>query len=70
MWTRFPVLWPHILQTLYSTFIGFSLGVIIGVTLGVIVGTSKVAYAVAYPLLVGFSSIPKVAVVPIFVLWF
>lgn len=70
MWTRFPVLWPHILQTLYSTLIGFSLGVIIGVTLGVIVGTSKVAYAVAYPLLVGFSSIPKVAVVPIFVLWF
>lgn len=70
MWTRFPVLWPHILQTLYSTLIGFGLGVTIGVTLGVIVGTSKVAYAVAYPLLVGFSSIPKVAVVPIFVLWF
>ncbi|WP_439523301.1 ABC transporter permease [Marivita sp.] len=70
MWTRFPVLWPHILQTLYSTLFGFSLGVIIGVTLGVIVGTSKIAYAVAYPLLVGFSSIPKVAVVPIFVLWF
>ena len=70
MWTRFPVLWPHILQTLYSTLFGFTLGVIIGVTLGVIVGTSKIAYAVAYPLLVGFSSIPKVAVVPIFVLWF
>jgi NitT/TauT family transport system permease protein len=35
-----------------------------------LVGTSRVAYAVAYPLLVGFSSIPKVAVVPIFVLWF
>lgn len=70
MWTRFPVLWPHILQTLYSTLVGFALGVTIGVTLGVIVGTSKVAYAVAYPLLVGFSSIPKVAVVPIFVLWF
>lgn len=70
MWTRFPVLWPHILQTLYSTLTGFSLGVIIGVTLGVIVGTSRVGYAVTYPLLVGFSSIPKVAVVPIFVLWF
>ena len=70
LWTRFPVLWPHILQTLYSTLFGFSLGVAIGVILGVIVGTSKVAYAVAYPLLVGFSSIPKVAVVPIFVLWF
>lgn len=70
MWVRFPVLWPHILQTLYTTLVGFALGVSIGVMLGVIVGTSKVAYAVAYPLLVGFSSIPKVAVVPIFVLWF
>ena len=68
--TRFPVLWPHILQTLSSTLLGFSLGVVIGVTLGVLVGTSKLAYAVCYPLLVGFSSIPKVAVVPIFVLWF
>jgi len=70
LWVKFPILWPHILQTLYSTLIGFVLGVGIGVTLGVLVGTSRVAYAVAYPLLVGFSSIPKVAVVPIFVLWF
>ena len=23
LWTRFPVLWPHILQTLYSTLFGF-----------------------------------------------
>ncbi len=70
LWVKFPILLPHILQTLYSTLVGFVLGVIIGVSLGVMVGTSKVAYAVAYPLLVGFSSIPKVAVVPIFVLWF
>lgn len=70
LWVKFPILWPHILQTLSSTLIGFVLGVCIGVTLGVLVGTSKIAYAVAYPLLVGFSSIPKVAVVPIFVLWF
>lgn len=70
LWVKFPILWPHILQTLYSTLVGFVLGVSIGVALGVMVGTSRVAYAVAYPLLVGFSSIPKVAVVPIFVLWF
>ncbi|MDG4647339.1 ABC transporter permease [Roseibacterium sp. SDUM158017] len=70
IWEKFPILWPHILQTLYSTLTGFVLGVSIGVFLGVLVGTSKIAYSVAYPLLVGFSSIPKVAVVPIFVLWF
>ena len=38
--------------------------------LGAIIGVSKTAYDTAYPLLVGFSSIPKVALVPIFVLWF
>jgi NitT/TauT family transport system permease protein len=32
--------------------------------------TSKLAFDTAYPLLVGISSIPKVALVPIFVLWF
>jgi len=68
--TEMPALWPHILQTLATTMVGFLLGVVIGVALGVFVGISRTAYNTAYPLLVGFSSIPKVAVVPIFVLWF
>ena len=67
---RFPVLWPHILQTLSTTMVGFVLGVGLGVVLGAIIGVSRTAYDTAYPLLIGFSSIPKVAVVPIFVLWF
>jgi NitT/TauT family transport system permease protein len=66
---RFPALWPHTLQTLYTTLVGFVLGVAIGVLIGIGIGWSKLAYDVAYPLLVGFSSIPKVAVVPIFVLY-
>jgi NitT/TauT family transport system permease protein len=67
---RMPALWPHAVQTLYTTLIGFAFGIVIGVLLGVLVGSSRLAYDVAYPLLVGFSSTPKVAVVPIFVLWF
>ncbi len=67
---RMPLLWPHTLQTLYTTVLGFLLGVAVGILLGVMVGSSRLAYNVAYPLLVGFSSIPKVAVVPIFVVWF
>lgn len=70
LYLRGPALWPHTLQTLYTTLLGFALGVMVGVALGVLVGSSKTAYDTAYPLLVGFSSIPKVAVVPIFVLWF
>jgi NitT/TauT family transport system permease protein len=67
---RWPALMPHTVQTLYTTSLGFAIGVAIGVVLGVLIGSSKLAYDTAYPLLVGFSSIPKVAVVPIFVLWF
>ncbi|MCB8888990.1 ABC transporter permease [Vreelandella malpeensis] len=67
---RLPQLMPHVLQTLGTTLTGFVMGVTVGMLLGAIVGSSRVAYDTAYPLLVGFSSIPKVAVVPIFVLWF
>jgi NitT/TauT family transport system permease protein len=67
---RMPAIWPHAIQTLYTTLVGFALGILVGVFLGALVGSSKLAYDVAYPLLIGFSSIPKVAVVPIFVLWF
>jgi NitT/TauT family transport system permease protein len=67
---RFPQLWPHTLQTLYTTLVGFGFGILIGVSVGMLVGSSRLAYDVAYPLLIGFASIPKVAVVPIFVLWF
>lgn len=65
-----PGIWPHAYQTLWTTLVGFSFGVCIGLTLGVLIGSSRLAYDTAYPLLVGISSIPKVAVVPIFVLWF
>ncbi|UEM07493.1 ABC transporter permease (plasmid) [Skermanella rosea] len=67
---RWPALMPHAVQTLYTTLVGFALGVSAGVLIGMLIGSSRLAYNVAFPLLVGFSSIPKVAVVPIFVLWF
>ena len=67
---KMPLLWPHTVQTLYTTLVGFALGVMIGILVGVLIGSSRLAYDVAYPLLVGFSSIPKVAVVPLFVVWF
>lgn len=70
LFARLPILWPHIGQTLATTMAGFALGVALGVVLGAAIGVSRTAYDTVYPLLIGFSSIPKVAVVPIFVLWF
>jgi NitT/TauT family transport system permease protein len=70
LWSRLPAIMPHAAQSLYTTLVGFALGILSGVFLGALVGSSRLAYDVGYPLLIGFSSIPKVAVVPIFVLWF
>lgn len=70
LWDRLPALIPHTMQTLFTTLVGFALGVVGGVALGMLIGSSRLAYDVANPLLIGFNSIPKVALVPIFVLWF
>jgi NitT/TauT family transport system permease protein len=58
------------LYTLSTTLIGFGLAVGFGLVLGLVVGWSRSIYAGLYPLMIGFNAIPKVAVVPILVLWF
>ena len=62
-----PFGWPVVAGSCLASAILFAL---IGLSLGVLIGSSKLAYDTASPLLVGISSIPKVAVVPILVLWF
>ncbi|HVO15205.1 MAG TPA: ABC transporter permease [Alphaproteobacteria bacterium] len=58
------------LVTLWTTVAGFGLAVAFGVVLGMIVGWSRAIYRGLYPVMVGFNSVPKVAVVPILVIWF
>ena len=58
------------LFTLSTTMIGFGLAVGFGLLLGLVIGWSRSIYAGLYPLMIGFNAIPKVAVVPILVLWF
>jgi len=56
--------------TLARTLVGFAIAVALGVLLGLAIGSFRVIYRGLYPVLVGFNSIPKVAVVPVFVIWF
>ncbi|WP_084649392.1 ABC transporter permease [Saccharospirillum impatiens] len=58
------------IQTLWTTMAGFGFAVVFGLVLGVAVGGSRRLYRGLYPLMVGFNSVPKVALVPILVLWF
>jgi NitT/TauT family transport system permease protein len=70
LFKRWDALLPHATQTLMTTVIGFVGGVVAGTLIGIAIGSSRLVYEALYPLLVGFYSIPKVAVVPILVVWF
>ena len=57
-------------QTLWTTLAGFALAIVFGMALGIAVGWSRAIYTGLYPILIGFNSVPKVAVVPVLILWF
>jgi NitT/TauT family transport system permease protein len=60
----------HARYTLVTTLIGFGAAVGLGLLLGFAIGASATVNDALYPLLVGFNSIPKAAVVPLLVMWF
>ena len=65
--------WPigfHAWHTLVTTLLGFVAAVGLGLLLGFAIGGSATVNDAVYPLLVGFNSIPKAAVVPLLVMWF
>jgi NitT/TauT family transport system permease protein len=56
--------------TLFTTMVGFAIALVLGVVLGFLIGYSKLASLTLYPLLIGFNTIPKVALVPLMSIWF
>jgi NitT/TauT family transport system permease protein len=67
---NFAAIRDHAIQTFLTTMAGFAIGVVVGLGLGLVLGSSRFVYKAAYPMLVGFNSIPKAAFVPILVVWF
>jgi NitT/TauT family transport system permease protein len=70
LYRQFGAILDNAWTTLLRTLAGFAIAVALGVLLGVAIGASRLVYRGLYPVLVGFNSIPKVAVVPVFVIWF
>ncbi len=70
MWQWRGPLLENAAQTLMTSMLGFALAVVGGVALGCAIGGSALVYSAIYPMLIGFNAVPKVAVVPVLVIWF
>ncbi|MEO8059471.1 MAG: ABC transporter permease [Burkholderiales bacterium] len=70
LYKEWPMLWRETLPTLYATLGGFALSALIGVPIAMWIAYSRVVESFVYPLLVFSQSVPKVAIAPLFVVWF
>jgi len=60
----------HIVATMKSVLVGYSIGVGLGILLGTLFSEVRIIERLVYPLVVAIQSMPKVALAPLFVMWF
>jgi NitT/TauT family transport system permease protein len=63
-------IWPHFDATLTSVLTGLALGAIAGLIFGSLIATSSLMDRLIYPYLIALQTVPKIAVAPLFILWF
>jgi NitT/TauT family transport system permease protein len=64
------IIWPHLWATLVEVIAGFVFGVIAGLVIGAMVSLIPVLERLVYPYLVALQTLPKVAIAPLFIIWF
>jgi NitT/TauT family transport system permease protein len=69
-WQTWSVQAHHLAVTATTTLIGLGLAVVVGVLLALAVVYIRPLQGVVLPILAAFNSIPKIAIAPLFVIWF
>jgi NitT/TauT family transport system permease protein len=67
---RWDLLMTHSMPTTMGGLAGFGLAVAVGMGLGILLAFSRVFRIGVYPLIVAFQVVPKVALAPLFIVWF
>jgi NitT/TauT family transport system permease protein len=65
-----PLFWSNFRVTTQETLLGFTAAVIFAVVAGTLISQIKIIDKTFMPYLVGFQAIPKIALAPIFIVWF
>jgi NitT/TauT family transport system permease protein len=61
---------PHIWMTTAEMLLGLATGCIIGFACGIVLGESAILRRVLYPYIIASQVIPKLALAPLFIIWF
>jgi len=69
-WVREGTLFGHLAVTLRETFLGFVLGSVAGIAVGVALSRLEFVAQVLDPFIVAANGIPRVALAPLFIIWF
>jgi NitT/TauT family transport system permease protein len=69
-WSLDGTLWFHSTITIEETLIGFAIGAVAGIVLGFLIGQNRTLAELLDPFILAFYSVPKVALAPLFVVWF
>jgi NitT/TauT family transport system permease protein len=69
-WIERGTLGFHMAITLQEMAMGFTIGSVLGVSIGFLMGRSLLLARLFDPFIIGFNSIPKLALAPLFILWF
>lgn len=64
------LLWPNVSSSMRALAIGLSLAIALGIVLGLLIGASPTADLIASPYLWGLFATPRIAMAPLFILWF
>lgn len=64
------LLWQHVGASVQRLVIGWSFGTLLGVAVGMMIGLSPVARAALAPVVAAIMPVPKIALLPLFVIWF
>ncbi|HVC53219.1 MAG TPA: ABC transporter permease subunit [Stellaceae bacterium] len=67
---RTGMLWKHLGASLYRLGLGWTLGTLFGIAVGMSIGLFSLARAGLVPLVSAIFPIPKIALLPLFVIWF
>jgi NitT/TauT family transport system permease protein len=64
------LLWRHLLPSLTRLLVGSAMGITVGIGVGIMIGLFSLARAGLVPLVAAIFPVPKIALLPLFVIWF